>query len=262
MLELTNARLEQVVKGLRAFKAVLDGRPGKPGWDALAARRDAAATEVADLEQRHGTAITAFHERDQAIKNCREAAFVEFGGPTDERGQRLSRMRSLAYNDLSADNQTVAAVQAMEAILAKHATGTPDCVVHAGDKHGGLVLYGRNFAARGDAPADYWLAEHLIQHMQLSHEVMPYLRWSYFRSGQDDLMAVRHVREELLGRTLGRGREVERPTDEERLHVRRSDTVELALAGCSRPGIGQQPSAPRERGPDVAQVHVTLLLPD
>jgi PAS domain S-box-containing protein len=56
--------------------------------------------------------------------------------------------------------------------------------------NGGVVLYGRNFPARGDAPADHWLAENLIQHMQLSHEAMPYLRWSYFRSGQDDLMTI------------------------------------------------------------------------
>ena len=56
--------------------------------------------------------------------------------------------------------------------------------------NGGVVLYGRNFAARGDAPADHWVAENLIQHMRLSHEAMPYLRWSYFRSGQDDLMTV------------------------------------------------------------------------
>jgi PAS domain S-box-containing protein len=56
--------------------------------------------------------------------------------------------------------------------------------------NGGVVLYGRNFPARGDAPADHWLAENLIQHMQLSHESMPYLRWSYFRSGQDDLMTI------------------------------------------------------------------------
>jgi PAS domain S-box-containing protein len=55
---------------------------------------------------------------------------------------------------------------------------------------GGIVLHGRDFAARGDAAADYWLAENLIPHMRLSHEAMPYLRWSYFRSGQNDLMAV------------------------------------------------------------------------
>jgi PAS domain S-box-containing protein len=55
---------------------------------------------------------------------------------------------------------------------------------------GGIVLHGRDFATRGDAAADYRLAENLIPHMRLSHEAMPYLRWSYFRSGQDDLMTV------------------------------------------------------------------------
>jgi PAS domain S-box-containing protein len=55
---------------------------------------------------------------------------------------------------------------------------------------GGAVVHGRDFAARGDAPGDYWLAENLIQHMRLSHEAMPYLRWSYFRSGPDDLMSI------------------------------------------------------------------------
>lgn len=74
-------------------------------------------------------------------KFAREAAFVEFGGPTSERDERLSRVRALAYNDLSADRQVVAAVQAMEAILAKHAAGTSDCVVHVNGRHGGLVLY-------------------------------------------------------------------------------------------------------------------------
>ncbi|MBX9792526.1 MAG: Gfo/Idh/MocA family oxidoreductase [Pirellulales bacterium] len=71
----------------------------------------------------------------------REVATVEFGGPPSERDARLAAARSLAYNDLSAERQTVAAVQALEAILAKRAAGTPDCVVHV-NRHpaGGLVL--------------------------------------------------------------------------------------------------------------------------
>ena len=72
---------------------------------------------------------------------AREVADVEFGGPTGEREKRLERVRSLSYNDLSADRQTVAAVQAMEAILAQHAAGTPDCVVKVNDTAGGLALY-------------------------------------------------------------------------------------------------------------------------
>ncbi len=71
----------------------------------------------------------------------REVAEVEFGGPPGERDQRLARARTLAYNDLSADRQTVATVQAMEAILARHSAGTPNCLVNVNDRHGGLVLY-------------------------------------------------------------------------------------------------------------------------
>lgn len=71
----------------------------------------------------------------------RELAFVEWGGPPSGRAERLSQMRGLAYNDLSADRQVVAAVQAMEAILAKHAAGAPNCVVQVNEPRGGLVLY-------------------------------------------------------------------------------------------------------------------------
>ncbi len=71
---------------------------------------------------------------------AREVAFVEFGGPPAQRPERLSAMRSLAYNDVSADRQVVAAVQAMEAILQRHAAGTPNCVVQVDHPQGGLVL--------------------------------------------------------------------------------------------------------------------------
>jgi predicted dehydrogenase len=71
----------------------------------------------------------------------REAATVEFGGSLAEREDRLAAARALAYNDLSADRQVVAAVQAMEAILARHAAGTPDCVVQVNGPAGGLVLH-------------------------------------------------------------------------------------------------------------------------
>ena len=61
---------------------------------------------------------------------------------------------------------------------------------------GGIVLHGGGFTSRGDAAADYWLAENLIPHMRLSHKAMPYLRWSYFRSGPDDLRVTEAVEEE------------------------------------------------------------------
>ena len=71
----------------------------------------------------------------------REVAEVEFGGPRSQRDRRLAAARQLNYNDLSADRQTVAAVEAMEAILARHTAGTPNCVVKVNDAAGGLVLY-------------------------------------------------------------------------------------------------------------------------
>ncbi len=58
-----------------------------------------------------------------------EVAYVEFGGDAGTRGDRVEQMRSLRYNDLSADRQVVAAIQAMEAILAHAAAGEPDGVV-------------------------------------------------------------------------------------------------------------------------------------
>ncbi|HEV3384218.1 MAG TPA: Gfo/Idh/MocA family oxidoreductase, partial [Gemmata sp.] len=71
----------------------------------------------------------------------REAAFVELGGPAETRLQRLNQMRALTYNDLSADRNCVAIVQALEAILAKAAKGSPGCLVKANTPAGGLLLF-------------------------------------------------------------------------------------------------------------------------
>jgi predicted dehydrogenase len=69
-----------------------------------------------------------------------EVAFVEFGGAAAERPKRLEQMRGLAYNDLAADRNVVAMVQALEAILARHAAGQPACIVEVNSSQGGLVL--------------------------------------------------------------------------------------------------------------------------
>ncbi|RMG40908.1 MAG: gfo/Idh/MocA family oxidoreductase [Planctomycetota bacterium] len=69
----------------------------------------------------------------------REVAYVEFGRE-GTREERLERIRGLTYNDLSADRQTVAAVQGIEAILQTHAAGHPDAVVRL-EESGELVLH-------------------------------------------------------------------------------------------------------------------------
>jgi len=95
----------------------------------------------------NGTFLEPWGERSQRgygvevlERFVREVATVEFGGPETERSKRLDAARQLTYNDISADRQVVAAVQAMEAILARHVAGTPNCVVEIDHKLGGLVL--------------------------------------------------------------------------------------------------------------------------
>jgi predicted dehydrogenase len=70
-----------------------------------------------------------------------EVAFVEFGGPPSERAERLQQQRALAYNDVSADRNTVAVVQALEAILQRQAHGQPGSMVEVNGPVGGLVLH-------------------------------------------------------------------------------------------------------------------------
>jgi len=70
----------------------------------------------------------------------REVAYVEKGGPAAGRADRLKEMRGLGYNDLAADRQVVAAVQALEAILEEAAQGHPDAVVTYHAETGKLTL--------------------------------------------------------------------------------------------------------------------------
>jgi predicted dehydrogenase len=95
----------------------------------------------------NGTFLEPWGERSQrgygleAIRRFfEEVAYVEFGGPKEARGERVEAMRCLAYNDVSADRNTVATVQALEAILARHAAGRPGAQVEVNGPGGGLVL--------------------------------------------------------------------------------------------------------------------------
>ena len=83
----------------------------------------------------NGTSIEPWGDRTQrgyGVEVLRrfveEVAYVEFGGDGGRRNDRLEEMRALRYNDLAADRQVVAAIQAMEAILAHAAAGSPDGV--------------------------------------------------------------------------------------------------------------------------------------
>jgi predicted dehydrogenase len=107
----------------------------------------------------NGTFVEPWGERSQrgyGVEVLRrffeEVAYVEHAGPPALRPQRLEEMRALTYNDLSADRNVVAVVQALEAILRQHAAGRPGCAVTVNGERGGLVLAE---PGRGDAVVLY-----------------------------------------------------------------------------------------------------------
>lgn len=139
--------VEQEVQ-FRFDNGVWNGHSRKRGVECTVEGRTPLERKITINNHYNGTFLEPWNERSQRgygievlERFVREVAHVEFGGPAPERPARLVQARTLAYNDLSADRQTVAAVQAMEAILARHAAGTPNCLVEVNDPAGGLVLY-------------------------------------------------------------------------------------------------------------------------
>ena len=144
--------VEQEVQ-FRFDNGVWNGHSRKRGVECTVEGRTPHERKITINNHYNGTFLEPWGERSQRgygievlERFVREVASVEFGGPAGERAARLAQARSLAYNDLSADRQTVAAVQAMEAILARHVAGTPNCLVNVNDTLGGLVLYAPGLA--------------------------------------------------------------------------------------------------------------------
>ncbi len=69
-----------------------------------------------------------------------EIAFVEHGGSNTEREIRYRTVSALTYNDIRAERNCVAVVQALEAILADAADGKHGSIVFVNHHLGGLVL--------------------------------------------------------------------------------------------------------------------------
>lgn len=139
--------VEQEVQ-FRFDNGVWNGHSRRRGVECTIEGKTPTAMKISINNHYNGSFIEPSGERAQRgygievlERFVREVGYVEFGGPTSERGHRLQEMRRLEYNDLSAERQVVAAVQGMEAILARRAAGAPDCVVRVNDPRGGLVLY-------------------------------------------------------------------------------------------------------------------------
>lgn len=139
--------VEQEVQ-FRFDNGIWNGHSRKRGVECTIEGRTPFTTKITMNNHYNGTFLEPWDERSQRgygveviERFVREVAQVEFGGPREERDSRLAAARSLTYNDLAADRQVVAAVQALEAILAAAAKGQPDGVVRVNDARGGLVLY-------------------------------------------------------------------------------------------------------------------------
>lgn len=138
--------VEQEVQ-FRFDNGVWNGHSRKRGVELTVEGRTPQPLKITLNTHYNGTFLEPWGERTQrgyGIEVLRrfveEVAYVEFGGPRQQRRERLARMRELAYNDLSADRQVVAAVHAMEAILEHAARGEPDGVVRV-ERDGRLNLY-------------------------------------------------------------------------------------------------------------------------
>ncbi|MEX0701860.1 MAG: Gfo/Idh/MocA family oxidoreductase [Planctomycetales bacterium] len=139
--------VEQEVQ-FRFDNGVWNGHSRKRGIECTVEKRTPFDIKISINNHYNAPLIEPWNERAQRgygieviERFAREVAYVEHGGPDKEREQRLDEMRSLAYNDVRADRQVVAAVQALEAILDRAAKGQSDCVVRVNDARGGLVLY-------------------------------------------------------------------------------------------------------------------------
>ncbi len=139
--------VEQEVQ-FRFDNGIWNGHSRKRGVECTVEGETPITRKITMNNHYNGTFLEPWGERSQRgygvevlERFARELAYVKFGGPDSEQPKRYEQIQSLAYNDLSADWQTVAAVQALEAILERQAAGESDCVVRIGDPHGKLVLY-------------------------------------------------------------------------------------------------------------------------
>lgn len=139
--------VEQEVQ-FRFDNGVWNGHSRKRGVECTVEGETPLKRKITMNNHYNGTFLEPWGERSQRgygvevlERFARELAYVKFGGSAAEQPKRLAEVQSLSYNDLSADRQSVAAVQALEAILEYHAKGEPDCVVRVNDAKGGLVLY-------------------------------------------------------------------------------------------------------------------------
>jgi predicted dehydrogenase len=141
-----SGHVEQEVQ-FRFDNGVWNGHQRKRGVEMVVQDRTPHQFKVTPNHHYNAASLEPWGERTQrgyGIEVIRrffhEVAYVEFGGADAERTARLRQTRGLTYNDLTADRNTVAVIQALEAILEQQRHGHHGCLVEVNAPEGGLVL--------------------------------------------------------------------------------------------------------------------------
>jgi len=113
-LELTNDRIGQIIRGLSAGRAVLDGANGSPSRATLIAQRDDAAHQSADLSQKNTKAFDAYNEKRDASQRCRnDAIHASREKRQQANDQRTKEFQAKAMSDPAFREKAMAVAQKM-----------------------------------------------------------------------------------------------------------------------------------------------------
>lgn len=113
-VELTNDRVSQIIRGLSAGRAVLDGANGSPSRAALIAQRDDAANQSADLSQKNAKAIDAYTVKRDASQRCRnDAIHASREKRQQANDQRMKELQTKAMSDPAFREKAIAMAQKM-----------------------------------------------------------------------------------------------------------------------------------------------------
>ena len=113
-LELTNDRVAQIIGGLSAGRAVLEGANGSPSRATLIAQRDQAANQSADLAQKNAKAIDAYTVKRDESQRCRnDAIHASRTKRQQANDQRMKELQAKAMSDPAFREKAIATAQKM-----------------------------------------------------------------------------------------------------------------------------------------------------
>ncbi|HEX6050249.1 MAG TPA: hypothetical protein VFZ21_13300 [Gemmatimonadaceae bacterium] len=113
-LELTTERVEGVIRGLTAGRAILDGTNGGASRATLAARRDEAATRRGELSDKNAKLLNAYTEKHDETQRCRHnAMYASAEKRRQAEQQRMQEHQAKALSDPAYREKVLAISQKM-----------------------------------------------------------------------------------------------------------------------------------------------------